>query len=276
MYFGAGGYATALALVHIKGCPLFAALLIGFLGAVALSLVLCPIVARVHGSAFAMLHLAFGMLMHILALKLRTITGGEDGIGGFRIPPFNIPGIVSLDMTDPLEFYYFAVAVLGLSIWVLWFITKTPFGQIMISVRDNARRVDYLGFKVAQTRAVIYVLAGGFAGIAGSIYAMFHNLISADSLHIAMSFAPILMTMVGGVGGFFGPIWGSAIFGIIDQLTSRYIQQVELVMGLILIFVIMFFPGGFTGLFRLVRAKWRGRWTARPAVSSKAVMEDGL
>ena len=269
MYFGAGGYATALALTHIEGCPLLVALLIGFLASVVLALIICPIVVRVSGAAFAMLHLAFGQLMYVLALKFRHITGGEDGIGGFPIPPFNIPGVVSIDMADPLKFYYFAMAVLGVSIWILWFFTKTPFGQIMVSVRDNANRVDYMGFKVPQTKAVIYTFSGGFAGVAGSIYAMFQDLITADgALHILNSFSPILITMVGGVGSFFGPIWGSAIFGIIDELTTRYTERVELVMGLILIIVIMFFPGGFTGLLGFIKEKWFGKG------SDKAAMEE--
>ena len=103
---------------------------------------------------------------------------------------------------------------MGFVFWILWFFTKTPFGSIMISVRDNANRVDYMGFKVPQTKAVIYMFAGGFAGVAGSVYALFQNLISAeDGFHVFVSFAPIMMTMVGGIGSFFGPIAGSAIFG---------------------------------------------------------------
>ena len=268
MYFGAGGYATALALTHIEGCPLLVALLIGLLASVALGLIICPIVVRVGGAAFAMLHLAFGMLMHILALKLRGITGGEDGLGGFPIPSFNIPGVVSVDMVDPTNFYYFAVPVLVVSLWILWFFTKTPFGQIMISVRDNANRVDYMGFKVPQTKAVIYSFSAGFAGVAGAMYAMFQDLISADALNIGNSFSPILMTMVGGAGSFFGPILGSAIFSIIDEMTSRYIEQVELLMGLILIIVIMYFPTGFMGLFSIIKEKLFGR---QP---EKATLED--
>jgi branched-chain amino acid transport system permease protein len=269
MFFGTGAYGTALALEHIGGCPLLVALLIGFLSAVALALILSPIMVRVSGTAFAMLHLAFGQLMYVLALKLRGITGGEDGIGGFPIPPLNIPGIVSIDMADPLKFYYFAIVVLGLSFWILWFFTKTPFGSIMVGVRDNANRVDYMGFKVPQSKAVIYLFAGGFAGVAGSVYALFQNLISAeDGFHVFVSFAPIMMTMVGGIGSFFGPIAGSAIFGIIEELTSRYTERVELVMGLILILVIMFAPMGFVGLVKILKEKlFRNQ-------SEKAIIEE--
>ena len=86
MFFGFGGYGTALALKHIPGLPLLPAVAIGLLAAAGLALLLCPIMVRISGTAFAMLHLAFGQLMYILALKLRSITGGEDGIGGFPFP----------------------------------------------------------------------------------------------------------------------------------------------------------------------------------------------
>jgi len=84
MYFGMGAYGTALALTHISGFPLIPALLAGVAAAIVLALILCPIMVRVSGTAFAMLHLAFGGLMYVLALKLRHITGGEDGIGRLR------------------------------------------------------------------------------------------------------------------------------------------------------------------------------------------------
>jgi branched-chain amino acid transport system permease protein len=188
---------------------------------------------------------------------LRGITGGEDGVGGFPIPPLNIPGIVSIDMTNPTYFYYFAVTVLGLSLMFLWFFTKTPFGSIMVAVRDNDKRVNYLGFKVPQTKAVIYIIAGAFAGVAGSIYALFNNLIAADDgFNVLVSFTPITMTIVGGIGSFFGPLMGSAIFGFIGEMTSRYTERVELVMGLILILVILYAPFGFMGFVGFVRKKF--------------------
>lgn len=263
MYFGTGAYGTALALTHIKGLPLIPAVLAGFLAATLLAVLIAPLVVRVSGNAFAMMHLAFGQLMFYLALKLRHITGGEDGIGGFVIPPLSIPGIASWKMTDPTYFFYFAVAVIAGSIWVLWFFTKTPFGQIMVSMRDNAKRVDYLGFRVPHTKAVVYVIAGGFAGIAGAIYAIFQNLVAAyDAYGILTSFWPVMIIMVGGVGHFYGPICGAAIFGLLDELTSRYTERVELVIGLVLVLVIMYAPYGFTGFLTSMKMRWRARKAA--------------
>jgi branched-chain amino acid transport system permease protein len=258
MFFGAGGYGTALALKHVTGLALLPALGAGVLAAVVLALILCPIVVRLSGTAFAMLHLAFAQVSYVLALKLRGITGGEDGIGNFPIPPFTLPGLASFPMKDaPQNFYYFAIAVLALSLWLMWFFTKTPFGQIQLGIRENAKRVDYLGFRVAQTKAVIYVVSAAFAGVAGSIYGLFHNLVSADgSLGALVSFAPIINIMIGGIGSFFGPVLGTAIFQIIEELVSRFTDKVELVMGLTLVLVIMYAPMGVLGVMRTLKQRW--------------------
>jgi branched-chain amino acid transport system permease protein len=268
MFFGAGGYGTALALKHLSGVALLPAFGLGVLAAVVLALILCPVVVRVSGTAFAMLHLAFAQVMFVLALKLRAITGGEDGIGNFPIPPLTIPGLVSIPMKDsPENFYYFAIAILGLSLWLMWFFTKTPFGQIQLGIRENAKRVDYLGFKVPQTKAVIYVLSGAFAGVAGSVYGLFHNLVSADgSLGVLVSFAPIINIMIGGIGSFLGPVLGTAIFQIIEELVSRYTDRVELVMGLTFVLVIMYAPMGALGVMKLLKQKWFPDPAARNAL----------
>ncbi|HEY5497007.1 MAG TPA: branched-chain amino acid ABC transporter permease [Syntrophales bacterium] len=259
MFFGAGGYGTALALKHIEGLALLPAIGIGFLSATVLAMILCPLVVRVSGTAFAMMHLAFGQLLYVLALKLRGITGGEDGIGNFPIPPFSIPGLISIPMKGaPENFYYLAMVILGVSLWLMWFFTKTPFGQIQVGLRDNAKRIDYLGYKVPQSKAVIYVISGAFAGVAGSVYGLFHNLVSADgSLGILVSFAPITAAMIGGIGSFFGPILGTAVFQIIEEVTIRFTDRVELVMGVILIMVIMFAPRGIVGFITTMKQRWQ-------------------
>ena len=131
-----------------------------------------------------------------------------------------------------------------------------------------------MGFKVPQTKAVVYAFACGAAGVAGAVYAMFNDLVSPDSLSILNSFIPCLMTMVGGIGSFFGPICGSAIFSLLDQLTTRYIQYVELVMGILLILVIKFFPMGFVGLFTIAREKWLAGAPAKTAGPVTSTMEE--
>jgi len=264
MFFGFGGYGTALALKHIPGIGILPAIGLGILAAVALGLLLSPLVVRVSGTAFAMLHLAFGQLLYVLALKLYPITGGEDGLANFPVP-----GVFTESLkTAPAHMYYLAMIIMGICVWLMWFMTKTPFGQIQVGIRDNEKRIDYLGFKVPNSKAVVYTLSAFFAGAAGSLYGIFHNLVSADgSLGIAMSFAPIVSIMIGGVGSFFGPIMGVAVFQLVDELILRYTESTELVMGVILVAVVMFMPMGFMGLLNILKLKIQARF------ASKAEME---
>ena len=257
MFFGTGAYATALALTHINNLPLIPALLIGGLASGLLALLLCPLLIRVSGTAFAMLTLAFGQLLFVFALKFREITGGEDGIGGYPIPPLNIPGILSIDMYDQTNFYYFAIAVIAISIWMMWFFTKTPFGSLLVGIRDNADRVDYMGFRLPQTRAVNLIVSGTFAGIAGGLYALFQNLVSTVGvLDIHTSFYAIMMAYIGGTGNFFGPFLGAAILHILEDVTFRFTERIELVNGLVFILVVLFAPLGIVGIFSSIKERF--------------------
>jgi branched-chain amino acid transport system permease protein len=257
MFFGTGAYATAIALTHIKGFPLLPAVLVGGLAGGLLALILSPLLVRVSGTAFAMLTLAFGQLIFVIALKYREVTGGEDGIGGYPIPPLNIPGLVSIDMADKMNFYYFAIAVIGVCLFILWFYTKTPFGSLVVGIRDNAMRIDYLGFKLPQIKAVNLIVCGTFAGIAGAVHALLMKLVSTVGvLDISASFTPILMAYIGGVGSFFGPIIGSGVLHLLEDLVIRFTERIGLVNGAIFILVVLYAPLGLVGLFREAKEKW--------------------
>jgi branched-chain amino acid transport system permease protein len=141
--------------------------------------------------------------------------------------------------------------------WGLWFITKTPFGMVIISIRDNAMRVDYMGYKVVNSKALVLLVSASFAGVAGSVYALFQNLVSSDGVFSIMtSFAPLIMTVIGGVGSFFGPIVGSGVMMLLEEVVTRYTERFSLVSGIVLVLVVMFVPMGLTGVVKIAREKW--------------------
>ncbi len=270
IFFGTGAYATALALTHIGDLPLIPALLIGGLSGGFLAFILSPLLVRVNGTAFAMLTLAFGQLFFVFALKFRNITGGEDGIGGYPTPSLHIPGIVTIDMLDQANFYYFAVTVIAVCIWMMWFYTRTPFGSLLVGIRDNANRVDYMGFRLPQTKAVNLIVSGTFAGIAGGLYALFQNLVSTVGiLDIHTSFYPIMMAYIGGTGNFLGPVLGSATLHILEDVSFRFTERVDLVTGLVFIIVVLFAPLGITGIFSAIREKFNAGAAGRPSVGDR-------
>jgi len=269
IFFGSGAYATALALTHIEGLPLIPALLIGCLAASFLASILSPLLVRVSGTAFAMLTLAFGQLLFVFALKYRNITGGEDGIGGYPIPSLGIPGLITIDMLDQTSFYYFTVAVVVLCIWLMWFYTKTPFASLLVGIRDNADRIDYMGFRLPHTRAVNLIVSGAFAGIAGGLYALFQNMVSTVGiLDVFTSFYPIMMACIGGTGSFFGPIVGSAVLHILEDVTFRFTERVDLVNGLVFICVVLYAPKGIAGALSDAKSKWFPRADGKTAVEA--------
>jgi len=257
MFFGTGAYATAIALSRIPGFPLLPSILIGGVAGGLLAVILSPLLVRVSGTAFAMLTLAFGQLIFVLALKFREVTGGEDGVGGYTVPPLHIPGIISINMTNQINFYYFAMAVVVVCLLILWFYTKTPFGSLIVGVRDNALRMDYLGFNLPQTKAINLIVSGAFAGIAGSLNALLLKLVSTVGiLDIGTSFTPIMMAYIGGVGSFVGPIVGSAVIHFLETMAIRFTERIGLINGAIFILVVLFAPQGLVGLFNTAKEKW--------------------
>ncbi len=256
MFFGTGAYATAIVLSHVEGFPLIPAILVGGFTGALLAVIVSPLLVRVSGTAFAMLTLAFSQLIFVAALKFREVTGGEDGVGGFPIPPFRIPGVVSIDMNDQVNFFYFAVVVIAICLWLMWFYTKTPFGSLLAGIRDNALRVSYMGFRLEHTKAINLIISGTFAGIAGALYALFQNLVSTVGvLDITNCFLPLMMAYIGGVGHFLGPVVGSAILHILEDVVIRFTERIGLVNGVIFILVVIFAPTGVVGIFQTIKEK---------------------
>ena len=269
MFFGTGAYATALSLTHIKGIPLMAAVLVGGLVPLVLSLVLSPLLVRVRDTAFAMLTMAFGQLTFVLCLKFREVTGGEDGIASYAVPWLKIPGLASIDMGDPFNFYYFALVVVAICVFVTWFFTKTPLGCVMVGIRDNQQRVNYLGFHVAWSKAAIFSISGFFAGIAGGLASMFHGVVSTDGFLTGMvSFYPLMAILVGGIGTFSGPIIGTGVLVLLQEFTLRYTQRAELVWGLVFICVVLYMPGGLADGWTTLKYKWHV-WKRKSALPSE-------
>ncbi len=260
MFFGVGGYTTALTLEHIPNLGLFTAIFAGAAAGFLLALVVSPMLVRVKDTAFALLTLALNQLLFIACLKLRRLTHGEDGVSGFPTPPLNLFGLASVDLTYPPNFYYFCLCIVGLSLLLMWYATRTPFGSIMIGIRDNPNRVSYLGFNLPLSKTVIFLISGFFAGSAGALFALFQNLVSPDAvMHVLNSFTAIIMVFVGGIGTFLGPIAGAAFMTSLEDLAIRYTEKIFLFNGLLIIVVVLYFRSGLVGLFYLAKAKWLSR-----------------
>jgi branched-chain amino acid transport system permease protein len=144
-------------------------------------------------------------------------------------------------------------------------------GSVMISIRDNQKRVDYLGYRVVLTKAVIFCVSGFFAGLAGALYAVFNNLVSVGGvLDLIVSFQPLMAILVGGIGSFSGPILGSGLLLLLEEVTQAYPEVSRLITGIIFILVVVFLPGGAVWFWARLRAWWQKRLYVRKTMSSGA------
>ncbi|CAG2160745.1 branched-chain amino acid ABC transporter permease [Cupriavidus numazuensis] len=235
-FYGLGAYAVAILQnkfgispwIGIAAAPLAAgigALVIGWLS------------VRVTGMYFAMLTLAFGQLVFTVVLGWYSFTGGDDGL------PVEIPQW----MQSARPYYYFCLVIVVTSIWLIYRVTKSPFGRAVSAIRDNRERAAYIGLNVRQMELRMFVVAGAFAGAAGGLRSPLQQMAFPSLLHWGQSAEPVLMTLAGGINTFFGPIVGAGIFVFTNFLVTSNFQYPLLVFGGIVLIIVLFLPEGIVG-----------------------------
>lgn len=243
-FFGIGSYATALVLIHLEW-PFLACLLVSMGVSALLALVIGFLSVRLNEVYFAMLTLAFGMMVFAIAYQWRSVTNGSDGLAGFTLGSFGF----GLDLTlgNPLVYYHVVLGIVAVASLVLYVICRSSFGMILKAIRQNPERVSFAGLNVRRYRLVAFVIAGTFAGLAGGLIAPFLRVASPELLHWSMSAEPILMAILGGTGYFLGPFIGSAAFVLLETWITTYTQAWMLVLGVILAVMVIFFRKGLLG-----------------------------
>jgi len=247
-YFAIGGYTNAILLTTYE-LPL----VVSFPAAVLASGLAAAFVAyfctRLSDIYFAMLTLAFAMLVWAIAFKWRSVTGGDDGFVGVDVPAF-------IDTRVP--FFYFTLIVVSVSTAVLWMICHSAFGQTLVAVRENITRAGFIGVNTRMMRGAAFVVAGSFAGIAGAIFAMYNRGVYTESAFWSESAQVLIMTLLGGMYSFFGPAIGAAALYLLERFANEYTQYWPTVLGVILLVIVLVLPEGLVGLARRVKARMAG------------------
>ncbi len=251
--FGMGSYGAALVLVH-GPASLGLAFLAGVGGAALVSLGVGYLCVRRDEIFFAMLTLGFGMMLYTVAHNWRELTGGSDGLSGFTVPP-----LFGLSLYVPRNMYFFTLAVVAAGVALLWRIQRSSFGLILRASRENRERLAFVGGAVARYRLAAFVVSGTLSGLAGVLFCLFNEMATPDMMHWSFSARPVLMTVLGGAGVFFGPLFGAAAFFALEQAVTSVTENWMIVLGLVLIPVVLFFPEGLLGtLVGVVRARRGG------------------
>ena len=245
VYFGVGAYASVLGWLHIPGLSFFSGILLGAFSSALVAFVLGAFLVRMSGTYFALLTLAFNQLIWAIVWKWRDVTGGDDGLGKFPKPE-----LFGLTMKDPATFYYVSLIIIGACLFACWYFTRTPLGNICMSVKSNEERAQFIGFNVKASKLVFLTLLGFMAGVSGALYAQFQEFIATSVIDGAMSTNVLFMAYIGGIGYFWGPIVGSAIFVYLSEYLSSFTDRWEFILGVIFILVVLFAPQGILGAIR--------------------------
>jgi branched-chain amino acid transport system permease protein len=241
-FFGIGGYVAALALAKSPG--LVSALVLPALAAGLGALIIGFFSIRVSGVYFIMLTLAFSQMFHAYTFQVSWL-GAEDGLVG--IPRPVVPG---WDVSSLRGFHGYLLILVILSALVLWRIVRSPFGHVLRGIHENEARMEAVGYAVDRYKLAAFVIAGVFAGLAGSLYAQFNGSITPDAFFWKTSGEALLMVIIGGTGTLGGAVLGAGAFILLQSLVSTYTERWMLILGGMFILFVLFAPGGIVGALR--------------------------
>jgi branched-chain amino acid transport system permease protein len=244
-YFGIAAYAVGiLTTQHQAGFAV--CLLVGIVLATGTAAVFGLLAIRATGTYFLMITLALGMVVWGLAFRWVSMTKGDNGIAGIPRPELGLPW----NLSNPLPFFYFALAAFVLAWALLAILVRSPFGLSLKGIRESEARMRALGYNVWLHKYLAFVLAGAFAGFAGVFWGYYNGFVSPVDVQLVTSVETLLMVALGGPGTLGGPALGAAVIVLLKNYVSVYTKRWLLILGAVYIGVILFAPRGVFGAFR--------------------------
>ena len=262
-FYGIGAYACAGILLRYPS--VLAGVLGGVAAAAAAAFVIGVLSVRHTRIYFTMLTLAFGMLVYSVLWKWRAVTGGDDGLVGIPRAPLDLFGLVQIPLRTVTNFYFFTLAVTVIALFLLYRIVHSPFGLSLQGIRDSEVRSHFVGVHVRKHRLLAFVVAGAYAGLAGSLLAPLESAVTPVISHWSNSGDAVLVTLLGGVRAFFGPVIGSVLFVLIRELVVQITEYWQLVMGVIVVILVLGFRGGVAQAVVDAWQRWVVNARAQPA-----------
>lgn len=209
---------------------------------------------RRAGTVFAMISLGVGELVAACSVIIVIFFGGEEGISGDRTAAVEFFGY---DFGPQIEVYYLTAFWLVFAALGMYLYSRTPIGRIANAVRDNEERAEFLGYSQRNVRWMSFIASGFFAGIAGALFAINFEILTEENLNLATSGSILLITFLGGVGFFVGPIVGAIVFTLLQTVLGLYTEIWALYLGILFLATVMFFPFGLTGLIGIHVLPWK-------------------
>ena len=277
VYFGLGAFFSIHALNMIGagtlGLPVSLLPLIGGLTGLVFGVLFGYVSTKRSGTPFAMISLGIGELVAACSLMFTAFFGGEQGISSNRVAGAKALGI---SFGPQIEVYYLIAVWAILCAALMYALTKTPLGRMANAVRDNAERAQFVGYNPQFVRYFILILASGFAGVAGGLSAINYEIVTVENVNTNTSGSVLLMTFIGGVGSFYGPIIGAILVTFLQVALSGYTKAWLLYFGLFFLIMVMYAPGGIASLIELHRPTWKASLTHKLVPSYALAAMAGL
>jgi branched-chain amino acid transport system permease protein len=252
VYTGLGSFLAIHALNAVAGgslaLPVSLVPMVGGLAGVAFAVLFGYVTTKKSGTTFAMITLGLGELVFAMSLMVPEFFGGEGGVSGNRVVGGGVFGITF----GPQRQVYYLIAVYCFVCTALMFaFTRTPLGRMLNAVRDNPERAEFIGYSTRRVRYLAFIVAGFFAGIAGGLYTLNFEIVTAEVVGAGRSGGYLLFTFLGGATFFFGPIIGAVMMVLASVLLSEFTKAWLLYLGLVFLFMVMYAPGGVASLIMM-------------------------
>jgi branched-chain amino acid transport system permease protein len=250
-FYGLAGYALALAAPKYEPASLWLTLPLALGAATAAALVIGALSLRTRGIYFIMVTLAFGEMLFYLFHDTK-FAGGSDGTFINLKPEALLFGITIIDLEKARVFYWLVLGLSVLTIVLLRLLTTAPFGRALAAARDNERRARSLGFPIYRLRLTAFVISGALAGLAGYFAAAQFGYVAPQMLGWHQSAIALVMVVLGGQSGVAGPLLGAIIVMGLEEWLKALTEHWKLAEGLIIIAIVLAFPGGVQSLINRV------------------------
>ena len=251
--FGLGAYGCGIPIAKFA-IPWYLALPCGVLVAGLGAALIGWFATRTRGIYFAMVTLALSQVVYYVTFQWVSMTGGEDGLRGVNVPGVDILG-ARVTLLDPTTKYYLILVFVAAALAVFSRILNSPFGAVIEAMRENEARARACGYDIKRVRFVVFVLSGLFSGLAGALWAIHLSIVPINTLDIFTSASVLMMTLLGGMGTFFGPFLGAFAYLLLQDVVTVITPHWQIVIGTIFVLLILFFPRGIWGSL----LHWMGR-----------------
>ena len=255
MFFACGLYAAALGTTRF-GLAVPAAFALAILIGGVFSLVMGLIILRASGVAFMIVTLMFSQAAFLAVLYFGDYTRGDEGIiipDHIRI--FEVSGL-RVDLTSEVLRYNLALALLAATVLLVLVLVRSPFGRVLVAIRENESRTTMLGYDVARYKLAAFVISGTLAALSGATYALMFAYAGSTLASIQYSIHPLLWTLLGGASTVLGPVLGTGLMFVLVDAASSFTNANLLMVGAVLIALVLFFPKGILGTLRQRHLPW--------------------